>query len=330
MGNSRKDKLQGIAISLPTFNDDDFNLELDKSRLHIQWLMDQGLEEGNCVFFIAGGLGEGYFLDDYEWEAMANTLAESTKGKVPTGIGVFELSARRAARKAKYAADLGIDFIQCAAPHYMQPTEDEIFLHFQYISDRADVGIMPYNIPWAMPGGYEYSRRLIERFTTIDNVVGLKWKSSSWQHYLDMIRLFGNELNFISNGNIMSLGYKYGAKGFTDFTVNVAPRLSLHRLQLIREKRFEEYDEQEIATRMDPSLHNVGPGEMSPTGMGEGPSARLTLSTLGLHTGPHFPAQAPFPQSHIDAHIRSVDASGIRDWIDWNQSIFTGVDRRKA
>ena len=45
MGTPRKDKLQGIAISLPTFNDENFNLELDKSRTHIQWLMDQGLQE---------------------------------------------------------------------------------------------------------------------------------------------------------------------------------------------------------------------------------------------------------------------------------------------
>ena len=322
MGTPRKEKLQGIAISLPTFNDENFNLELDKSRTHIQWLMDQGLQEGNCVFFIAGGLGEGYFLDDHEWEAMANALIETTKGKVPTGIGVFELSARRAARKAKYAADLGIDFIQCAAPHYMQPTEDEIFLHFQYISDHADVGIMAYNIPWAMPGGYEYSRGMIERLTTIENFVGLKWWSSSWQHYLDMIRLFGDELNFISNGSVMSLGYKYGAKGFTDFIVNVAPRLSLHRLQLIREGRFDEFDEHEVKTRMDPILHTVKPGEMSPLGMGEGPDARLRLATLGMYTGPHFPAQAPFLQSHIDAHIRTVEASGVRDWIDWDQSIF--------
>ena len=124
---ARRKHLTGIAVSLPTFNDDEYNLQLDRSKAHINWLIDQGIGEGNAIVFIAGGLGEGYFLDDHEWEAMANTLVEAADGRAPTGIGVFELSARRAARKAKYAADLGMDYIQCAPPRYLQPTENEIF-----------------------------------------------------------------------------------------------------------------------------------------------------------------------------------------------------------
>ena len=50
MGTSRKDKLQGVVLSLPTFNDDKFNLQLHRQRKHIQWLLDQGLKEGNAVF----------------------------------------------------------------------------------------------------------------------------------------------------------------------------------------------------------------------------------------------------------------------------------------
>ena len=113
---ARRKHLTGIAVSLPTFNDDEYNLQLDRSKAHINWLIDQGIGEGNAIVFIAGGLGEGYFLDDHEWEALANTLVEAADGRAPTGIGVFELSARRAARKAKYAADLGMDYIQCAPP----------------------------------------------------------------------------------------------------------------------------------------------------------------------------------------------------------------------
>jgi 4-hydroxy-tetrahydrodipicolinate synthase len=318
---SRTDRLKGISVSLPTFNDDEFNLELDKSKTHIRWLLDQGIDESNSVMFIAGGLGEGYFLDDYEWEAMASTVAEAADGKVPTGIGVFELSARRAARKAKYAADLGLEFIQCAPPRYLQPKEDEIFGHYQYISDHADIGIMAYNTPWAMPAGYNFSRTLIERLITIENFAGVKWSAGSAQHYIDMIRLFGDQTSFISNGGIMSIGYKMGARGFTDFMVNVAPRLSLHRWQLVQEQRWDEFDELELNMRIDPNLNAVKPGELSSAGMGEGPDARLRLSALGMETGPHFPAQAGYSQAHKDAYMKTVEASGIREWVDWDQSI---------
>lgn len=144
-------------------------------------------------------------------------VIETVNNRVPTGIGIFELSARKAAKKALYAANAGINFIQCAPPRYMQPTEDEILGHYKHVSDNAEIGIVAYNTPWAMPGGYNFSARLIERFLDIDHFVGIKWSATPSQHYIDMIRLFGKELNFISNENIMSIGYKLGATGFTDF-----------------------------------------------------------------------------------------------------------------
>ena len=320
MNNSRYERLSGISVSLPTFTDQEYNLELGKAQKQIRWLIDQGLTEENCVVFTAGGLGEGYFLDDDEWVAMAETLVEAAAGKVPTGIGVFELSARRAAKKAKIAADIGMEFIQCAPPRYMQPTEDEIFTHYQYISDNADIGIMAYNTPWAMPGGYNFSRSLIERFTQIDNFAGIKWSTTRADDYISMIRHFGDRISFVSNGGVMSIGYQMGARGFTDFIVNVAPRLSLLRWQLVKEQRWTEFDELEVSMRYDPAFA-VEPGDMSAPGMGEGPDARLRLSVLGMETGPHFPAQVGYPQSHIDAYKKTVDASGIRDWVDWDQSI---------
>ena len=36
-------------------------------------------------------------------------------------------------------------------PHYMVPTDDEVFHHFKAINDAADIGIMLYNAPWAVP-----------------------------------------------------------------------------------------------------------------------------------------------------------------------------------
>ena len=325
---TRKDKLVGIAVSLPTFTDGDHNIQLDKSKFHIKWLIDQGIKEGNAVLFTGGGLGEGYFLDDDEWKAMAEALVEAAGGKVPTGIGLFELSARMAAKKARWARDIGIDFVQMAAPHYMPPTEQEAFDHFRYVNDAADIGIMAYNIPWAMPNGFEYSRRLIEKFTTLEHMCGIKWSSKTATHFIDMLRLYSDKLSFIINGGVMSLGYRLGGKGFTDFNVNCAPRLSLHRWELIQQKKFDELDDLDLRMRVDAQL--VAPvGAMGGTGMGEGPSARLRLKALGMETGPHFPAQAPLPQTHIDAYMQVTKASGIMEWVDWKDSNFERMETEK-
>lgn len=88
----------------------------------------------------AGGGSEGYFMDDDEWRAVVALLAEECKGRVTSLAGVFELSAKKAAKKAAYCADLGIDFVQIQPPHYMVPVEDEVFYHFKEINDSADIG----------------------------------------------------------------------------------------------------------------------------------------------------------------------------------------------
>jgi 4-hydroxy-tetrahydrodipicolinate synthase len=143
MVNARQERLVGIVLSLPTFNDDNYNLLLDCQKRHIQWLIEQGITVGNGVLMIAAGLGEGNFLDDDEWRSLADVLVGAAGDKAATCIGVHELSARRAAKKARYAADLGIDFIQLAPPHYMAPSEEDVFGHFKYVNDAADIGSWP-------------------------------------------------------------------------------------------------------------------------------------------------------------------------------------------
>jgi 4-hydroxy-tetrahydrodipicolinate synthase len=323
MAKTRKEKLVGVVASLPSFCDDDYNLLLDRQRKHIRWLIDHGLKEGSAVLMISGGLGEGYFLDDDEWRAMADVLAVEARGEVATMIGVFELSARRAAKKAKYAADAGIDFVQLAPPHYMVPSENDVYGHYKYVNDNADVGIMAYNIPWAMPKpGFEFTARLLERFAELENVVGVKWSSHDIRHYLGMLRLFSDRFNFIDNMMIFSLGFRLGMKGFINFHANVAPRLALKYWELLQQKKYDEFDEIYLKMRFDPFLKVVRPEEQAWVGVGEGPTSRLTLRALGMEAGPAFPAQTEPPQEYLERARSAIEAGGIHEWVEWDQSIF--------
>jgi 4-hydroxy-tetrahydrodipicolinate synthase len=322
MNESRKEKLVGVVVSLPSFCDDEYNLLLDRQRKHIRWLIDNGLTEGSAVFMISGGLGEGYFLDDDEWCAMADVLGETAQGEVATMIGVFELSAQRAAKKAQYAAEAGIDFIQLAPPHYMVPSEEDVFGHYKYVNDAADIGIMAYNIPWAMPRpGFEFSARLLERFAELENVVGIKWASNDIRHYLRMLRLFSDRFNFIDNMIIFSLGFRMGAKGFINFYANVAPRFGLKLWELVQQKDYDAFDQLWLKLRFDPFIKVVRPEEQAWVGVGEGPTSRLTLRALGMESGPAFPAQTEPPEAYLETARRAIEASGILEWVDWDQSI---------
>lgn len=323
MARSRREQIQGIVISLPTFCNDNHELLLDRQRKHTRWLIGNGMKEGNAVLMGCGGLGEGYFLSADDFRAVTDVLAEEARGKVPTIVGIFELSARVAAEKAAYAARAGIDFVQLAPPHYMAPSENDVFGHFQYVNDNVDIGIMAYNVPWAMPNpGFEFSAALLERLTTLENVTAIKWSSHDMRHFLRILRLFSERFNFIDNQQIFSLGAKLGMKGYISHSANAAPRLALKEWELLRSGQFDEFDAMYTEMRFDPFIKLVGPEQVSWVGVGEGPTARLSLRCLGLDSGPPYPAQSNPSEEYMAAVRKAYEESGVLEWVDWDQSIF--------
>ncbi len=322
MSETRRKRLVGPVVAVRTFRTDDGKLDLPKQHRHMRWMIDQGINEGNGVVMGAGGGGEGYFMDDGEWRAIVELTAEECAGRVPCLAGIFELSAREAARKAALAAEAGIDFVQVQPPHYMVPTDDEVFAHYKAINDAADVGIMCYNSPWAMPRpGYELTPPLLERLLRLENVEGVKWSSYDMRNYVTCLRLFAQELNFINNQPpfVLSIPIKLGMTGFIDAHGNVAPRLVLHIWDLWQNKRYDEYDELILRMSIDPVLHVHMPEELQWRGMGEGPLARLGMEAAGLRMGPPFPAQEPLGEAFVKRFEESYQKSGLADWVDWKE-----------
>jgi dihydrodipicolinate synthase/N-acetylneuraminate lyase len=323
MKKSRRERLVGVVTPLPTFVDSDHNLLPDRQRKHIRWLIDHGIKEGTGVLMGSAGLSEGYLMTEEEFQRIVDVLSDAARGEVPTMVGIFDMSCRIAARKAAYAAKAGIDFIQVAPPHYMLPSEDDVLGHYQYVNDRVDIGIMAYNTPWAMPKpGFDFSAKLLEQFTKLENVVGIKWASHDINHYMRMVRLFSDRLNFIDNLRVFSLGPRLGMKGFIEWWTNAAPRFSLAKWELLQAKKYDEYDQLVLRTQFDPFIKTIRPEEVSWVGMGEGGPARLTLRLLGLETGPPFPSQVLPSPSFVEAYQRAINASGILEWTDWNPSVF--------
>lgn len=321
MKDPRQQKLVGPVISLPTFCDESHNLLLDRQRKHIRWLISHGVSEGNGVLLVAGGYGEGYFLEDNELYALIDVLIEETAGKIPTMIGIFDLSARAAARKSRYAADAGIDFIELGMPHYSSPSEEDVYLYIQYINDHADVALMPYNNFWVMPNGFELTRGLFERFIELEHVVGFKWGSATEDNYTGMLKLFSDQFNFIDNGMVGSQGARFGMRGFVDFYGNVAPRLSMKKWDLFKNRKYDELD-QLLSKQIDAEKKLNTPDSPTFGSVADGVFGHVRWKLMGLEAGPSFPAQAE-PDSNFIEHTRKViEANGMLEWVDFDQSMF--------
>lgn len=153
-------------------------------------------------------------------------------------------------------------------------------------------------------------------------MVGVKWASHDVRHYTRVLRLFADRFNFIDNMLIFSLSARLGAKGFIDFYANAAPRLSLRFYQLLQAEKYNEFDELWLKMRFDPFIKVVSPEQETWVGMGEGPTSRMSLRLLGMETGPPFPAQATPSGAYVQRHRQAIEASGILEWVDWDQSVF--------
>ena len=321
MSDSRREKLVGPVVSLPTFCDEDHNLLLDRQRKHIRWLVANGIEEGNGVLLIAGGYGECYFLEESEQFALIDVLAEEAAGKAPTMVGIFELSARAAARKSAYAAAAGIDFIELGLPHYSLPSEEDVYLFHQYVNDRADIGIMSYNNFWTMPPPvYEMTESLFERLLLLENMAGVKWSSRTEEHYVAMLDAFSDRLSFVDNRMSDSLGARHGMRAFVDFWGNVAPRLSQEKWRLFRDGRYDELDElmERVHKSPEQKLAAEAPAWV---GVADGVIGHLRWETLGLYVGPTFPAQAPPSEEYVEYTRKLLTGGEMEEWVDWDQAV---------
>lgn len=326
MPTERKNKIAGPVIVLRTFRTEDGELNVDKQRRHLRWLLDQGIGEGNGLVMHCGGGSEGYFMNDDEWKIGVDLLAEECKGRVTSIAGMFELSAREVAKKARYCADIGIDFVQLQPPHYIIPTEDEVFLHFQMVNDAADIGIILYNAPWAMPrgftlAGYEFTPPIFERLVQLENVEGAKWLSYDVENWVKSILLFRDEISFINNMDpwVLSLPIRLGCTGFLCADGNVAPRLALHMWNLWKNKEYDQYDEFILNNYIFPKLSVSGPMPHDYFGLGEGPRGRLSMEAAGLKLGPPFPAQLPIVGEEREKFIEAYRKGPKYEWVDWRE-----------
>ena len=94
-----------------------------------------------------GSAGECAYLNDEEWQLVARETIKYVADRVPVIIGISELTTKKAVERAIYANKHGADAIMVSPFSYYKLTEDEIFDHYQAISDAIDIPIMVYNNP---------------------------------------------------------------------------------------------------------------------------------------------------------------------------------------
>jgi 4-hydroxy-tetrahydrodipicolinate synthase len=133
----------GTAIVTPFTADG----ALDEAALRalVKWQIDSGID-----FIVAcGSTGEAATLDEEEWLAAVNVVAETAAGRVPVWAGCTHNSTRTLVRLAGRLRDLrGVNAVLSANPYYNKPSQEGQFQHFQALAQAVDpLPVTLYNIP---------------------------------------------------------------------------------------------------------------------------------------------------------------------------------------
>ncbi|MFI9507621.1 dihydrodipicolinate synthase family protein [Nocardia sp. NPDC052566] len=219
-----------IAYPITPFSRTDGSVDTGKLTALIDRLVDAGCH----VIAPLGSTGECAYLDDTEWHTAAETALRAVAGRVPTIIGVSDLTTDTAVRRAVFAQQAGADAVMVLPVSYWKLAEREIARHFRRIAESIDIPIMAYNNP--ATSGIDMSPEfLVELVAQIGNVTMIKESSGDIQRMHRIVELSGDRIPFFNGSNPLALeAFLAGATGWCTATPCLAPQPCLELYDMVR------------------------------------------------------------------------------------------------
>ncbi|WVQ96034.1 hypothetical protein IAU59_003134 [Kwoniella sp. CBS 9459] len=175
MTNATRTLKPGVWAPIPTFFDEQENLDLDTFRKHVVKLAKVGMQPVIC-----GSMGEAFHLSDDE---RATLFKETRKALDEAGLkdtvviaGTGGNSTQQTIRLSKLAAEAGADVVIVIPPGYFAGamTRDALKTFFLDVQAASPLPVMIYNFPGAA-GGIDMDSDLINEIAKEGpNICGVK------------------------------------------------------------------------------------------------------------------------------------------------------------
>ncbi|MEU3571429.1 dihydrodipicolinate synthase family protein [Kitasatospora sp. NPDC036755] len=197
-------------------------------------LIDRLVRSGCHAVAPLGSTGESAYLDDQEWYAVAEASVAAVAGRVPTVVGIADLTTRGAVRRARFAERAGADVVMVLPLSYWRLDEREITRHYTEVADAVGIPLMVYNNP-ATAGvdlGPELLHRLVDR---VENITMVKESSGDIQRMHRLAQLSDGALPFYNGSNTLALeAFAAGAAGWCTAAPCLIPELTLDLYRAVR------------------------------------------------------------------------------------------------
>ncbi|PWN71456.1 dihydrodipicolinate synthase family protein [Chryseobacterium phosphatilyticum] len=195
-------------------------------------LVERLILSGNHGIAPLGSTGVMPYLSDEEKEAVTEATIQQVEGRIPTLVGVSNLTTEKTIHHARFAEKAGADAVMIIPMSYWKLTDDEIVAHYDAVAQKISIPIMAYNNP--ATSGVDMSPALLKRLLEIPNVTMIKESSGDVQRMHYLRRELGEDVAFYNGSNPLALAaFSAGARGWCTAAPNLIPELNIKLYQAV-------------------------------------------------------------------------------------------------
>jgi 4-hydroxy-tetrahydrodipicolinate synthase len=189
-------------------------------------LVEKLVQDGSHGIAPLGSTGVLPYLSDEEREQITEATIKQVGGRLPTLVGVSNLTTERTVYHARFAEQCGATAVMIIPMSYWKLTEEEIFRHYDKVARAVSIPIMAYNNP--ATGGLDMSAAFLKRLLEIPNVTMIKESTGDVQRMHLLKDMLGEEVAFYNGSNPLALSaFAAGAAGWCTAAPNLIPELTL-------------------------------------------------------------------------------------------------------
>ncbi|MDJ1468980.1 dihydrodipicolinate synthase family protein [Xanthocytophaga flava] len=180
-----------------------------------------------------GSTGVLPYLTDEEKEAVTEATMQQVANRVPTLVGVSNLTTDKTIYHARFAEKAGATAVMIIPMSYWKLTDDEIVQHYDAVASKLSIPIMVYNNP--ATSGVDMSPALLKRLLEIPNVTMIKESTGDVQRMHYLRKELGEDVAFYNGSNPLALAaFAAGANGWCTAAPNLIPELTMQLYNAIQ------------------------------------------------------------------------------------------------
>lgn len=222
----------GVAIVTPFLPDGKIDFPALES------LVDNLILKRVDYLVALGTTSESPTLTPEEKRDVVHCISTVNAGRLPLVMGVGGPDTLRVAHDMEAADSLPVDAFLSVAPYYNKPSQEGLFEHFRYLSERAPRPVILYNVPGRTSCNLDAAtttRIALE----CPNVIGIKEASGKMKQILNLLNHKPENFLVISGDDMITLPLMAaGMDGLISVVANAFPAEMANMVHLAMKDQF--------------------------------------------------------------------------------------------